>query len=66
MLAPDKSHTEVNVNEPLVRTRLVRFLEEKGVNAIEGKPLEECYTFQLIKVANYWKTSEFGSLIEAV
>ena len=66
MLAPDKSHAQVNSEEPLVRTRLIRFLEDKGVNAIEGKPLEECYTFQLIKAANYWKSSDFGSLIEAV
>jgi hypothetical protein len=66
MLAPNKSHAEVTGDEPLVRTRLIKFLEDRGVNEIEGQPLEECYTFKLIKVANYWKSSEFGSLIEAV
>jgi len=66
MLAPDKFHADANNEEPLVRSRLIKFLEDKGVDAIEGKPLEECYTFQLIKIANYWKSGEFGSLIEAV
>ena len=63
MLAPDKSHADLDPHEPLVRTRLIKFLEDKGVEKIEEKSLEECYTFQLIKVANYWKSSESGSLV---
>ena len=66
MLATDKFHADANGDEPLVRPRWIKFLEDKGVSEIEGKPLEECYTFQLIRVANYWKSSRFGSLIEAV
>jgi len=66
MVAAEKFHADTNNEEPLVRSRLIRFLEDKGIETIEGKPLEECYTFQLVKLANYWKSTDFGSLIEAI
>lgn len=60
MLATAKSRMYNDLKEPLVRSRLIKFLETKGVQAIEGKPLEECYTFELFRVANFWKTSGTG------
>ena len=36
------------------RRKLIRFLEDRGITEIEGVPLEECYTFQLIRVARRW------------
>lgn len=60
MLATTKSRIHSDLKEPLVRSRLIKFLETKGVQAIDGKPLEECYTFELFRVANEWKTSGVG------
>ena len=66
MLTTDKTHTYINLQESLIRTKLIKFIENQGVKEIEGKPLEECYTFQLVKVAKYWKSSELRFLVEAV
>ena len=66
MLTPSKSLANPDPKEPFIRSRLIKFLEEKGVKEIEGKPLEECYSFQLVKVANYWKSNSVQFLVEAI
>jgi len=65
MLTPNSSHTDINPIKPLTRERVIKFLESKGVREIEGKPLEECYTYQLLMVANYWKSSRLRSINES-
>ena len=42
----------------LTRTEMIRLLERKGVTAIEGKPLRDCYTYELSEVVNRWKHSK--------
>jgi len=44
--------------EQLTRTEIIKLLEKKGVTEIEGKPLIDCYTYELLKVANRWKLSK--------
>jgi hypothetical protein len=65
MLATTKSRIYGDLKEPLVRSRLIKFLETKGVQEIEGKTLEDCYTFELFRVANSWKGNEPGPYRES-
>ena len=44
--------------EQLTRTETIKLLEKKCVTEIEGKPLKDCYTYELLKVANRWKLSK--------
>jgi hypothetical protein len=39
---------------PLTRTEIIKLLEKKGVTEIEGKPLRDCYTYELLEVVNNW------------
>jgi hypothetical protein len=39
----------------LTRTEIIKLLEKKGVAAIEGKPLRDCYTYELLRAVNRWK-----------
>ena len=66
MLTTDKTHVYIDLQESLIRSKLINFLENQGVKEIEGKPLEECYTFQLDKMAKYWKLNELRFSVEAV
>jgi len=63
MLTANKVHNDLNPKEPLIRSSLIKFLESKGVRKIEGKKLEECYTFQLIRTANYWETGKLNVFV---
>jgi hypothetical protein len=40
--------------EQLTRTEIIKVLEKKGVTEIEGKPLIDCYTYELLEVVNNW------------
>ena len=63
MLTASRSHNYSNLKEPLIRSSLIKFLESKGVKKIEGKRLEDCYTFHLIRTANYWESGKVHLLL---
>ena len=44
--------------EQLTRTEIIKLLEKNSVTEIEGKPLRDCYTYELLEVANRWKLSK--------
>lgn len=58
MLHPQKIPAERVRKGPLTRDRMIKLLESNGVKEIEGKALEDCYTFQLKMVACRGKSSK--------
>ena len=44
--------------EYLTRTEIIKLVEKKGVTEIDGKPLKDCYTHELLEVVNRWKLNK--------
>jgi len=49
-----KDKAEIPLFLRRTRRNLITFLRDLGIEEIEGVPLEDCHTFQLIRVANKW------------
>ena len=49
-----KNKAEIPLFLRRTRRSLITFLRDLGIEEIEGIPLEDCHTFQLIRIANRW------------
>ena len=52
MIAPRKYHARI---QTLTRQQIIKFLQRKGAKGIGAKPLENCYTQELLKLIARWR-----------
>jgi len=58
MLRPGKIPAGKERSIPLTRERIIKLLESRGVRDVEGKRLQECYTFELRLLALHGKSGD--------